>query len=155
MPLIWSKFLSLVYLYYETLNMFEMCAQRINYDLYALKIHLAWNTKLKESYLLSLHVFIHMVFLSISYMQRRIKTQDAKRWSKAILLRISMRCDYHQSYAGAQGAKPMKMVLIRKLVFMVTGSYCDVTYAKHVTWVCVCVPADILGLPSQSPLPKS
>lgn len=47
--------------------------------------------------------------------------------------------DYHQSYAGAQGAKPMKMVLIRKLVFMVTGSYCDVTYAKRVTCACVCV----------------
>lgn len=83
------------------------------------------------------NVFIHMLF--ILYMRRRIKTQDAKCSSKAALLRISRQCDYHQSYAGAQGAKPMKMVLIRKLVFMVTGSHCAVTYAKRATCVCVCV----------------
>lgn len=76
--------------------------------------------------------------LFILYMRRRIKTQDAKCSSKAALLRISRQCDYHQSYAGAQGAKPMKMVLIRKLVFMVTGSHCAVTYAKRATCVCVC-----------------
>lgn len=70
-------------------------------------------------------------------MRRRIKTQDAKRSSKAALLRISRHCDYHQSYAGTQGAKSMKMVLIRKLVFMVTGGHCAVTYAKCATCVCV------------------
>lgn len=109
-----------------------MCAQRINSDIYALSL----KYKAKEVIIFVIAARLHQCSL---YMQRRTKTQDAKRSSKAILLRISMQCHYHQSYAGAQGAKPMKMVLIRKLVFMVTGSYCDVTYAKRATCVCVCV----------------
>lgn len=125
------KFLSLVSLYYEILS---MCAQRINSDMYALSL----KYKAKEVIIFVIAARLHPCSL---YMQRWITTQDVKRSSKAILLRISMQCDYHQSYAGAQGAKPMKMVLIRKLVFMVTGSYCDVTYAKRATCVCVCVCA--------------